>query len=54
MRFVNQVAGAAQKLDHHPDIYISYDKVKIDISTHKIGGLSLLDFRLAEQVDGLA
>ncbi|MEK7178944.1 MAG: 4a-hydroxytetrahydrobiopterin dehydratase, partial [Patescibacteria group bacterium] len=44
MRFVNRVADSAEKEGHHPDIHIFYNKVKIEISTHAIGGLSVNDF----------
>ncbi len=53
MRFVNHVAGAAQEEEHHPDIHISYNKVKLELSTHKIGGLSRNDFILASKIDAL-
>ncbi len=47
MNFVNVVAGIANEEDHHPDIFISYNRVRITLSTHKIGGLSLNDFIVA-------
>jgi 4a-hydroxytetrahydrobiopterin dehydratase len=53
MRFVNQVAEAANKEDHHPDIHIYYNKVRIELSTHKIKGLSKNDFILAAKIDAL-
>ena len=49
--FVNRVAIVAEKLDHHPDIYLSYGKVKIILYTHSIKGLSEKDFNLATFVD---
>jgi 4a-hydroxytetrahydrobiopterin dehydratase len=52
--FVNEVARVAQAADHHPDIQISYNKVRLEFSTHKIGGLSKNDFVLAARVDKLA
>jgi 4a-hydroxytetrahydrobiopterin dehydratase len=52
--FVNAVARVAQKQDHHPDICISYNKVRLEFSTHRIGGLSRNDFVLAAKVDRLA
>jgi len=52
--FVNKVADAAEEHDHHPDILISYNKVKLEIRTHKIGGLSRNDFVLAAKIDRLA
>jgi 4a-hydroxytetrahydrobiopterin dehydratase len=53
MDFVNDVADLAQEQDHHPDIYISYDKVRLEFSTHNIGGLSKNDFIMAAKVDQL-
>ncbi len=53
MQFVNGVAELAAKENHHPDIYISYSKVRLELSTHKIGGLSINDFILAAQIDWL-
>lgn len=53
MDFVNRVADLANEEDHHPDIFISYNKVRLQLSTHKIGGLSQNDFILAAKVDRL-
>ncbi|MBI2843741.1 MAG: 4a-hydroxytetrahydrobiopterin dehydratase [Armatimonadetes bacterium] len=53
MGFVNRVAEAAEAEDHHPDIYISYNKVRLVLWTHKIGGLSRNDFVLAAKIDRL-
>ncbi|HEX9135759.1 MAG TPA: 4a-hydroxytetrahydrobiopterin dehydratase, partial [Nitrospirota bacterium] len=41
----------ANDQDHHPDIFISYNKVRLILLTHKIGGLSLNDFILAAKID---
>jgi 4a-hydroxytetrahydrobiopterin dehydratase len=54
MDFVNAAAGIANDQDHHPDIAISYNKVRLTLSTHKIGGLSLNDFIVAAKVDLIA
>jgi 4a-hydroxytetrahydrobiopterin dehydratase len=51
MEFVNRVAALANEQDHHPDIVISYDKVRLTLSTHKINGLSLNDFIVAAKID---
>ncbi|MGD0166541.1 MAG: 4a-hydroxytetrahydrobiopterin dehydratase [Gaiellaceae bacterium] len=53
MAFVNRVAALAEERDHHPDIEISYNHVRIDLSTHRVGGLTEKDFELAQAVDGL-
>ncbi len=54
MEFVNDVAALANKQDHHPDIFISYNKVQLTLSTHKIGGLSMNDFIMAAKIDRTA
>jgi len=51
MRFVNKVAEIAEAEGHHPDISIFYNKVKLELSTHAIGGLSENDFIVASRVD---
>ncbi len=53
MHFVNRVAQIAQEEDHHPDIEISYNKVHLTLSTHKIGGLSRNDFVVAAKIERL-
>ncbi len=51
MRFVNKVAELANNEEHHPDIHVSYNKVTLELSTHKIGGLSMNDFILAAKIN---
>lgn len=51
MEFVNRVADIAEQQDHHPDILITYNKVTLTFSTHKVGGLSPKDFILAAKID---
>lgn len=53
MAFVNRVADAAEELNHHPDITISWNRVGLAVSTHDSGGLTALDFELARTIDGL-
>jgi 4a-hydroxytetrahydrobiopterin dehydratase len=53
MEFVNRVAEVAEEQGHHPDIFIFYNKVKLVLSTHKIGGLSDNDFILAAKINEL-
>lgn len=54
MRFINKVADIAEAEGHHPDIYIFYDKVRLELSTHAIGGLSENDFILAAKTNAVA
>lgn len=53
MKFVNQVAEIAEGEGHHPDIYIYYNKVVLELYTHAVGGLFENDFIIAAKVDGL-
>lgn len=51
--FVNKLVEPAEKLGHHPDIAISYNRVTIDLTTHDAGGLTEKDFVLAQQISRL-
>jgi 4a-hydroxytetrahydrobiopterin dehydratase len=51
--FVNRLVNAAESLGHHPDIIINYNRVTLSLTTHDVGGLSNLDFDLAQQIDRL-
>ncbi|QLE55297.1 4a-hydroxytetrahydrobiopterin dehydratase [Nostoc sp. TCL26-01] len=46
--FVNKIVEPAESAGHHPDIEISYNKVKVSLTTHDAGGLTQKDFDLAE------
>ena len=51
MCFVNEAARIAETEGHHPDMEIRYNRVRVTLSTHAIGGLSLNDFILAAKLD---
>ena len=51
MDFVNRVARKAQKMNHHPDIDIRFNRVRLNLITHDEGGLTEKDFTLARQCD---
>ena len=53
LAFVNRVGELAERESHHPDIFLSWGKVRIELHTHKIGGLSENDFILAAKIDKL-
>lgn len=53
MDFVNMVADTAEFEGHHPDIHISYNTVRFNLSTHAIKGLSENDFIMAAKIDGI-
>lgn len=50
MSFINGVADLAESVDHHPDISISYNKVRLQLSTHSARGLTEKDFELANKI----
>jgi 4a-hydroxytetrahydrobiopterin dehydratase len=50
IEFVNKLVEPAESAGHHPDIEISYNKVKITLTTHDAGGLTQNDFALAEVI----
>lgn len=52
MAFVNSVAEIAESEGHHPDIYIFYNLVRFELTTHAMNGLSENDFILAAKIDG--
>lgn len=52
--FVNQVAQAAEEANHHPDIFVhGYNRVRVSLTTHAVGGLTSADFELAKRIDAL-
>jgi 4a-hydroxytetrahydrobiopterin dehydratase len=53
LAFVNSVGEAAEAANHHPDIDIRWNTVRLVLSTHSAGGLTLLDLALAQAIDQL-
>ncbi|HKK20757.1 MAG TPA: 4a-hydroxytetrahydrobiopterin dehydratase [candidate division Zixibacteria bacterium] len=52
LKFVNAVGAIAEDEGHHPDINLhSWNKVRITLYTHAIGGLSINDFVVASRID---
>ena len=51
MAFVNEIAAIAEAEGHHPDIYISWNRVRLELVTHAIGGLSMNDFIMAAKIN---
>lgn len=50
LAFVNRVGALAEAADHHPDIDIRWNKVRLTLTTHSAGGLTDKDFSLALQI----
>ena len=51
---VQQVAEAAEEMNHHPDVDIRYTTLTFTLSTHSEGGLTAKDLELAGRIDALA
>jgi 4a-hydroxytetrahydrobiopterin dehydratase len=51
MEFVNTVAALIEKSDHYPDLIVKYRTVRIEMSTHDLGGLSELDFAMIAAIN---
>ena len=53
LAFTNRVGEIAEQEKHHPDLFLSYGRVKIQLWTHKIDGLSENDFIFAAKCNRL-
>ena len=53
LQYVNDLGAIAEEEGHHPDLHLSWGKVKVEIWTHKIDGLTESDFILAAKADVL-
>lgn len=53
LRFVNRVGDQAERLGHHPDLDIRYNKVRLALTSHDAGGLTQMDFTLAQSCDSI-
>lgn len=53
MVFVNKAAEIAEASQHHPDIDIRYNRVKMALVSHDAGGVTDKDFQMAKTLNGL-
>jgi 4a-hydroxytetrahydrobiopterin dehydratase len=53
VRFIDELAPVAERLDHHPDLRLSWRTVELSLSTHSAGGLTRLDLELARELDAI-
>ena len=53
LAFVNRLGDVAEKMGHHPDLFLGWGRVKITLSTHDAGGVTEKDFALARHAEGL-
>ncbi|MCI2415325.1 MAG: 4a-hydroxytetrahydrobiopterin dehydratase [Candidatus Aramenus sp.] len=54
IQFLNLVQPVADGLNHHPDVCVYYNRVVVELTTHDVGGLTDLDFELAQKLDDLS
>ena len=51
--FMSSVALVAESMDHHPEWFNVYGRVRVYLTTHDAGGITKLDFSLADRMDKL-
>jgi 4a-hydroxytetrahydrobiopterin dehydratase len=51
--FVNRLADRAEAADHHPNLDIRYNRVRVALSTHSEGGITAKDIALAREMEQL-
>jgi 4a-hydroxytetrahydrobiopterin dehydratase len=54
VELVDELVAPAEGLGHHPDLGISWNKVRVSITTHAAGGLTANDFELAKRIEEAA
>ncbi|MFN3732690.1 4a-hydroxytetrahydrobiopterin dehydratase [Comamonas testosteroni] len=53
MAFVNALALIAHQQDHHPDLEVGYNRCKVSLNTHDVGGISETDIDCARRIEAL-
>lgn len=53
LAYVDRVGALAEAEGHHPDVHLAWGRVRLEVWTHKIGGLTEADFVLAAKIDRL-
>ena len=54
VRFIDELAPHCERLDHHPDLTLSWRRVGLTLSTHSAGGVTAKDVELAGVIDEVA
>ncbi|MGC2597747.1 MAG: 4a-hydroxytetrahydrobiopterin dehydratase, partial [Nitrososphaeraceae archaeon] len=49
--FMTKIALEAEKMNHHPEWFNVYNRVKIELMTHDLGGISTYDIKLADTIN---
>jgi 4a-hydroxytetrahydrobiopterin dehydratase len=53
LAYVNRLGEVAEREGHHPDIFLTWGRVRVTLWTHSVGGLTAKDFALAAEADGV-
>ena len=53
IEFANKITEIAEQEQHHPDLYIGWGKVRVELWTHALNGLTENDFILAAKIDAI-
>ena len=54
VRWIDEMAIAAESMNHHPDVDLRWRRVHVTLSTHSEGGVTQLDVELAHQLESIA
>jgi 4a-hydroxytetrahydrobiopterin dehydratase len=52
--FIDRLAEKATELRHHPDLFNSYNRVTVSLTTHDEGGVTEKDVALAREIESVA
>jgi len=52
--FITTAALGIEKMDHHPEWFNVYNKVRVDLTTHDSGGITQKDADLAQMLEKIA
>ena len=53
MEFAKGIARIADEENHHPELHVSWGKVRIELTTHSVNGLTINDFIVAAKINRL-
>jgi 4a-hydroxytetrahydrobiopterin dehydratase len=54
LELVTRITEAAEAVDHHPDVVLTYPQVDVDLTSHDVGGVTSRDLDLARQISAIA
>ncbi len=53
LEFVNRIGQMSDEVNHHPDVYLTWGKVRLDVWTHTAGGITDRDYDWARRAEAL-